>query len=77
MAQTYLHRLPVGGLGLTVNIELVSVQIGLNWNWPTGTELGNNIKDNLRPYLAVLIHMRPYLRACRTNQDNKGRYRIL
>ena len=20
----------------------ISVQIGLNWNWPTGTELGNN-----------------------------------
>ena len=22
-------------------IMQVSVQIGLNWNWPTGTELGN------------------------------------
>ena len=20
----------------------ISVQIGLNWNWPTGTELGNS-----------------------------------
>ena len=24
--------------GLTV---ILSVQIGINWNWPTGTELGN------------------------------------
>ena len=22
----------------------ISVQIGLNWNWPTGTELGNKTK---------------------------------
>ena len=28
-------------VGLTVIIMQVSVQIGLNWNWPTGTELGN------------------------------------
>ena len=21
----------------------ISVQIGLNWNWPTGTELGKNV----------------------------------
>ena len=32
----------VGGVGgFTVIIMQVSVQIGLNWNWPTGTELGN------------------------------------
>ena len=30
-----------GWVGLTVIIELVSVQIGFNWNWPTGNELGN------------------------------------
>ena len=27
--------------GFTVIIMQVSVQIGLNWNWPTGTELSN------------------------------------
>ena len=26
--------------GFTMIIMQVSVQIGLNWNWPTGTELG-------------------------------------
>ena len=30
----------MGGVGLTVIIMQVSVQIGLNWYW-TGTELGN------------------------------------
>ena len=46
MAQIYLPgmglggRGGLGGVGLTVIIMQVSVQIGLNWKWPTGTELG-------------------------------------
>ena len=31
-----------GGLGVTVIIMKILGQIGLDWNWPTGTELGNN-----------------------------------
>ena len=41
----------VGGVGgFTVIIMQVSVQIGLNWNWPTGTELGNNDVNILLSY---------------------------
>ena len=29
-----------GWVGVTVIIMQVSVQIGLDWNWPNGTELG-------------------------------------
>ena len=38
MAQIFL---PGWVGGLTVIIKQISVQIVLNWNWPTGTELGN------------------------------------
>ena len=37
VAQIYL---PGWGVGLTVIIMQISVQIVLNWNWQTGTELG-------------------------------------
>ena len=39
----------VGGwmYGLTVIIMQISVQIGLNWKWPTGTELGNIKLNNI------------------------------
>ena len=41
VAQIYLPGWPGGWVGLTVIIELVSVQIGLNWKWSTGTDLSN------------------------------------
>ena len=42
--------------GFTVIIMQVSVQIGLNWNWPTGTELGNTLFKIL--YLALFcLHL--------------------
>ena len=44
-----------GWVGLTVIIELVSVQIGLYWNWSTGTELGNTIHVYIGKGMIVLV----------------------
>ena len=33
----------------------ISVQIGLNWNWPTGTELGKNAKQSWE-HVTVFIY---------------------
>ena len=41
--------------GFTVIIMQVSGQIGLNWNWPTGNELGKKHEAKFVNILAVCI----------------------
>ena len=31
----------------------ISVQIGLNWNWPTGTELGKNYSTSIENEIKI------------------------
>ena len=58
-------------MGLTVIIELVSLQIGLNWNWATGTELGNTIHVYKGKGMIVLVNKNQFCSEDQTIKDIK------
>ena len=59
-------------MGLTVIIMQISVQIVLNWNWPTGTELGNILPSHLLKIVKNMNRLIFFL----VGQIKSGRFKL-